>query len=83
MPPFAGVGVNLAMHDAYDLALALEKIVVDGVAIDTAIEEYEETMMVRAGENAVRTNQGKELFFGGGGIENSVRIMKKLFGGEA
>ncbi|RXW20155.1 hypothetical protein EST38_g5693 [Candolleomyces aberdarensis] len=83
MPPFAGVGVNLAMHDAYDLALALEKIVVDGVAIDTAMEEYEETMMVRAGENAVRTNQGGELFFGGGGLENTVVILKKIFSGAA
>ncbi|TEB37862.1 hypothetical protein FA13DRAFT_1785744 [Coprinellus micaceus] len=41
-------GVNLAMHDSYDLALA---IAIGGSAIDTALDEYEKTMFARASEN--------------------------------
>ncbi|KAJ2926281.1 hypothetical protein H1R20_g10813, partial [Candolleomyces eurysporus] len=81
IPPFAGVGVNLAMHDAYDLAQALEKIVVEGVDIGAALEEYEGIMMQRAGKNAELTAGNQGQFFGGGGLEKTVAFLKTVFGG--
>jgi len=47
MPPL-GVGVNLAMLDASDLALALAS----GTSIEQAIRSYEETMLARSAEIA-------------------------------
>lgn len=49
MPPL-GVGVNLALLDACDLALALARH--DGV--DKAVRAYEDTMLPRSTELALR-----------------------------
>lgn len=48
MPPL-GVGVNLAMLDASELALALT----ENARIDDAIRSYEQTMLPRAGEISI------------------------------
>jgi 2-polyprenyl-6-methoxyphenol hydroxylase-like FAD-dependent oxidoreductase len=69
------------MHDAYDLAQALEKIVVEGVDIETALEEYEEIMMQRAGKNAELTAGNQGQFFGGDGLDKTVEFLKSVFGG--
>lgn len=81
IPPFAGVGVNIAMHDADDLAQALEKIVVEGVDIETALEEYEEIMMQRAGKNAELTAGNQGQFFGGESLDKTMEFLKSVFGG--
>ncbi|GAA0512393.1 hypothetical protein GCM10011581_02730 [Saccharopolyspora subtropica] len=47
MPPL-GVGVNLAMLDACDLALALAR----SATIDEAVRAYEHTMLPRSTETA-------------------------------
>ncbi|AQZ61814.1 Kynurenine 3-monooxygenase [[Actinomadura] parvosata subsp. kistnae] len=56
MPPL-GVGVNLAMLDACDLALALAR----AATIDDAVRDYEKTMLARSSEIA-RTLEGGAEF---------------------
>ncbi|MFD0293350.1 FAD-dependent oxidoreductase [Streptomyces sp. NPDC127118] len=55
MPPL-GVGVNLAMLDAADLALALA----DAVTVDDAIHVYEKAMLPRSTETAQILEGGAE-----------------------
>ena len=55
MPPL-GVGVNLAMLDACELALALA----DADTVDEAIHAYEETMLPRSAETAKALEGGAE-----------------------
>lgn len=82
MTPFAGVGVNVAMADAKDLA---EKISAwaktttgneDSEGLKTAVEEYEKEMFVRAKENALKTKKGLDGHFsatGGQHFANRLR----------
>ncbi|MEU4746596.1 FAD-dependent monooxygenase, partial [Actinosynnema sp. NPDC023658] len=55
MPPL-GVGVNLAMLDATDLALAL----VGSSTVDEAVHAYESTMLPRSTETAKMLEHGAE-----------------------
>ncbi|WP_326655829.1 FAD-dependent oxidoreductase [Streptomyces sp. NBC_00385] len=55
MPPL-GVGVNLAMLDASELALAL----VGSATVDDAVRAYEKTMLPRSGEIAQMLEGGAE-----------------------
>ncbi|GAA0677124.1 NAD(P)/FAD-dependent oxidoreductase [Kitasatospora atroaurantiaca] len=55
MPPL-GVGVNLAMLDASELALALA----DSATVDDAIRTYEKTMLPRSTETAKTLEGGAE-----------------------
>ncbi|MCZ4120334.1 FAD-dependent oxidoreductase [Streptomyces sp. H39-S7] len=56
MPPL-GVGVNLAMLDASELAVALA----EAAAIDDAVRTYEQTMLPRSTENAKILEGGAEF----------------------
>ncbi|KAI5890050.1 FAD/NAD(P)-binding domain-containing protein [Schizophyllum commune H4-8] len=68
MSPFTGVGVNLALADALDLADAIKEGVAGkaGVQDDAkarmrkAVHEFEKRMMARAKENLVWSNQSLE-----------------------
>ncbi|NGO45646.1 hypothetical protein G6048_27075, partial [Streptomyces sp. YC419] len=55
MPPL-GTGVNLAMLDAGELALALA----NGATVDDAIRVYEKTMLPRSIETAQAIEHGTE-----------------------
>ncbi|MEE6449848.1 NAD(P)/FAD-dependent oxidoreductase [Gottfriedia acidiceleris] len=59
MSPFAGEGVNLAMFDAMNLALAI----VRQNNLADAIEEYEEKMYVYSSEKAQESHHNLELSF--------------------
>lgn len=59
MSPFAGEGVNLAMLDALELALAI----VRNKQTSVAIEEYEEKMFQYASEKAYVSNENLILSF--------------------
>ncbi|KAJ3533685.1 hypothetical protein NMY22_g7232 [Coprinellus aureogranulatus] len=83
MTPLTGVGVNLAMHDAYELSVAIEKIVVKGVSLDAALDEYEQSMFARATENAKRTRHSQSVFFSGLEVDGVVQGLFKMFAGEA
>lgn len=53
MSPFTGEGVNLAMHDAADLAAALT-----GANWDQSVTDYEAHMFERAAESAAQSHEG-------------------------
>ncbi|MEZ0091733.1 FAD-dependent oxidoreductase [Streptacidiphilus sp. EB129] len=61
MPPL-GVGVNLAMLDACELALALA----DSATVDDAVRSYEKTMLPRSTEMARLLEGGAEHLLGAG-----------------
>ncbi len=74
MTPYAGVGVNVAMQDALELAESITSAkqscstagsmgVHVGEWISTAIENYEPSMLARAEENAKATWMYLNLFF--------------------
>ncbi|EAU91975.1 monooxygenase [Coprinopsis cinerea okayama7 len=81
MTPFAGVGVNLALHDALDLASAIEGIAeriteepadnqgVVSKAIEECLAKYESAMFERASQNADKTIKNRGLFLGEGGVQ--------------
>jgi 2-polyprenyl-6-methoxyphenol hydroxylase-like FAD-dependent oxidoreductase len=64
MPPL-GVGVNLAMLDASDLAVALAT----SSTIDAAVRLYESTMLPRSIEIATMLENGGEFLLADGGME--------------
>ncbi|KAK8099645.1 FAD/NAD(P)-binding domain-containing protein [Apiospora kogelbergensis] len=66
MTPFAGVGVNLAMQDALDLAHAVAGVGWDQrpmAPMDTRLKQFEEAMWARAKQNAEATLMYQGLFF--------------------
>jgi 2-polyprenyl-6-methoxyphenol hydroxylase-like FAD-dependent oxidoreductase len=74
MTPFAGVGVNVALADALELARALikRKDKLDAVNLAEALKEYEESMFVRGEENMAKTWKGLEHHFSATGIDERV-----------
>lgn len=78
MTPFAGVGVNVALADALDLAKALLKrkssfeVDLHGNLAE-ALQEYEGPMFRRAKENMEKTMVGLKFHFSADGIEHRVR----------
>jgi len=87
MTPFAGVGVNVAMADALELARALisqkdsivAKAFSDSHNIATAIKEYEASMFPRAKENAEKTYRGLVGHFSGSGGEEFASKFRKYY----
>ncbi|TVY24427.1 Tetracycline resistance protein from transposon [Lachnellula hyalina] len=85
MTPFAGVGVNVAMGDALELANAIiarkesktAKFVSDKNNIARAIEQYEKSMFERGERAATKTMHGlKGHFSATGSEERASRIQK-------
>jgi 2-polyprenyl-6-methoxyphenol hydroxylase-like FAD-dependent oxidoreductase len=85
MTPFAGVGVNVAMTDALDLARALiarkesfsAKFVSDSKNIAVAIAQYETSMFERAEQNATKTMHGLKGHFSATGAEERAGKIRK------
>ena len=85
MTPFAGVGVNVAMADALDLAKAIvarkesfsAKFVSDSKNISLAIEQYETLMLERAEQNAAKTMHGLKGHFSATGSEERAGRIRK------
>ena len=61
MTPFGGVGVNLAMQDAMELADAIVK---NRDNLDEAVKQFEVTMLNRAAKEAADTRQNLESMLG-------------------
>lgn len=81
MTPFAGVGVNVALADALDLARSLLKRK-DHFENDlhgnlaAALQDYEGPMFERANENMVKTWGGLKHHFSAHGIDERVRRLQ-------
>ena len=74
MTPFAGVGVNIAMRDARDLAKA---IVAHSDNFFEAIKEYESGMFSMGKRYAQKTMEGLEGHFSAEGGRKRVELMKR------
>jgi 2-polyprenyl-6-methoxyphenol hydroxylase-like FAD-dependent oxidoreductase len=76
MPPFAGVGVNVAMEDTLKLGRAIvsRKQELLGAesrnVLSEAIKEYEREMFPRAKENAAKSMGGLEMLFSEDAVKN-------------
>ncbi|KAL1687886.1 hypothetical protein GGG16DRAFT_127615 [Schizophyllum commune] len=84
MSPFTGVGVNLALADALDLADAIKEGVVDKAGVQGhsaarmrgAIQGYEKRMMARAKENLLFSNQSLRVIFSDGAAQALTNVMR-------
>lgn len=87
MTPFAGVGVNVAMADALELARALvqrkesfiAKAFSDNKNIAVAIKQYEKSMFERGKQNAQKTANNMKLHFSADGGEERAGKMRKHY----
>jgi 2-polyprenyl-6-methoxyphenol hydroxylase-like FAD-dependent oxidoreductase len=87
MTPFAGVGVNVAMADALELARALvhrkesfvAKAFSDDRNIAVAIKQYEKSMFERGKQNAQKTADNMKLHFSADGGEERAGKMRKHY----
>ncbi|KAJ3155917.1 hypothetical protein HDU89_005477 [Geranomyces variabilis] len=70
MSPFAGEGVNLAMTDARDLALAIA----ESASLDEAVKKYEAALFPRAENSATESAQNMELFIAPNGLEDALAV---------
>ncbi|KAH6897884.1 monooxygenase [Coprinopsis sp. MPI-PUGE-AT-0042] len=64
MTPFNGIGVNLALTDAMELAVAIEEVMAGSTSIVDAFKEYERKMYARSTSNVVETFRNREAFLG-------------------
>lgn len=74
MSPFAGEGVNLAMFDAMNLALAI----IQNNDFASAIEDYEEKMYVYAIEKAQESADNLDLSFSDNAAQKFLDLMNSL-----
>lgn len=79
MTPFAGVGVNVALADALDLAQALikRKDSLNTETLAEAVKEYEATMFVRGKDNMEKTYKGLLHHFSATGVEERVARLEE------
>ncbi|KAK5635632.1 hypothetical protein RRF57_011344 [Xylaria bambusicola] len=80
MTPFAGVGVNVALMDALELAQGIIGCVrtgsTDGESLAVMLQQYEKGMFARSGKEAAKTEAAMHLQF----QEDSAERMKKIIG---
>jgi 2-polyprenyl-6-methoxyphenol hydroxylase-like FAD-dependent oxidoreductase len=75
MTPFAGVGVNLALTDAYELAQAI--IGSTKANLDGQIRDFELSMFKRSEKYAQKTWQGLEGHFSKNGVSEREEVMRE------
>jgi 2-polyprenyl-6-methoxyphenol hydroxylase-like FAD-dependent oxidoreductase len=79
MTPFAGIGVNVAMHDALDLAnsiIASKDTGSDRFDLAAAVKNYEGPMLERAEKSTQKTFNNMKSHFSASGIEVLMNMMK-------
>jgi len=87
MTPFAGVGVNVAMHDALELARAIiarrqnwlsRNVFSDSALLAAATRDYEASTFERGERYARKTWGNLQHFFSEGGIRKIMMTMKGM-----
>ncbi|KAI3325225.1 FAD/NAD(P)-binding domain-containing protein [Xylariaceae sp. AK1471] len=82
MTPFAGVGVNVALMDALELAQGVVSCVktgnVDGDSLAAMLQQYEKGMFTRSSKEAAKTNAAMHLQFQ---VDGAERMIKTMSGG--
>lgn len=87
MTPFAGVGVNVGMQDALELARVIiarksgrdsSTLFSDRTSLAVALKEYEATMFVRAEENAKATWDYLGIYFNPRGAIKMVEHFEQI-----
>ncbi|KAI0451712.1 hypothetical protein F5B21DRAFT_516496 [Xylaria acuta] len=80
MTPFAGVGVNVAMMDALELARGIVDCIktrrADREGLEVMLRQDEEGMFARSGKEAAKTEAAVHLQFREGGAEKMISIMQ-------
>ncbi|KAI1299490.1 hypothetical protein F5Y03DRAFT_366090 [Xylaria venustula] len=80
MTPFAGVGVNVALMDALELAQGIANYVkagsTDGDSLAAMLKQYEEGMFARSVKETAKTETSMHLQFQKDGAERMIRIMQ-------
>ncbi|KAF5350991.1 hypothetical protein D9756_008291 [Leucocoprinus leucothites] len=81
MTPFAGVGVNLALTDALDLAQAIRSHVEDKVDWTTALRRFETKILARSHIEAKRTFTNLTNLFSGESVQDIIgRVGQTMVG---
>ncbi|OTB02614.1 hypothetical protein M426DRAFT_322536 [Hypoxylon sp. CI-4A] len=75
MTPFAGVGVNVGMVDALELAEGILGYVKNGGDLATVLKTYEEGMFKRSSQDAAVTANMMELEFQENGVDAVLQVM--------
>ena len=76
MPPFAGVGVNMAMFDALELANCLTNE--NHIDLTTAFKVFEKRMLCRTAEMQLMTKDSEDIFHSPTAIKDlAIRVNSK------
>ncbi|GAP87556.1 putative Aromatic-ring hydroxylase-like [Rosellinia necatrix] len=79
MTPFAGVGVNVALMDALELAQGIVDCVkmgnINGDGLAAMVREYEKGMFKRSSAEAAKTEAAMNIQFQEGGMERMIEII--------
>ena len=88
MSPFAGVGVNVGMHDALKLARSIiarksewdarANVADEKAAVAAVVKEYELTMWARSSKDATKTAKYTSVFFNPIGAEYMVEYFGNI-----
>ena len=68
------------MHDAYDLAVVLEKVAFKGASIEALLDGYEGAMLERASFWGRRCIENQNAWMGGSSVPDIVRGLQEFFG---
>jgi 2-polyprenyl-6-methoxyphenol hydroxylase-like FAD-dependent oxidoreductase len=85
MTPFAGVGVNVAMMDALELAQGIVDAVKAGSAdedgLAAMLQQYEKSMFARSCKEAAKTEASMNMHFQEDGAERMVKLITAMQSG--
>ena len=70
------------MHDAYDLAVVLEKIAFEGASIEALLDGYERVIFTRASFWSKKCIENQNVWTRGGSVPDIVKHLKDFFGWE-
>ena len=84
MTPFAGEGVNLALHDALDLSKAIVEACREdgGSELFDAIKGYEKVMLERCHESMEETWRNLQLFFAPTAPRELAKMFQEMMAGD-